>query len=52
MLVQTEVRALLEEEIVKVKAIDPAYPAGLETITRGEAGATADGDRNQPTPGV
>jgi hypothetical protein len=51
-LVQYEAFASLEEGIVNVKAIDPAYGAGLETITRGVAVATADGYRNKTTPSV
>ena len=42
----------LEEGIVNVKAIDPDYGAGLETITRGVAVATAGSDRSQPKPGA
>jgi hypothetical protein len=51
-LVQTEVCARLEERIVNVKAIDPAYGAGAGTVTCMAAVATAHGDRNQPMPGV
>jgi hypothetical protein len=51
-LVQTEVCATLEEGIVNVKAIDPAYGAAPGTVTCRAAVATAHGDRNQPMPGV
>lgn len=51
-LVQTEVCARLEERIVNVKAIDPAYGAGPGTVTCRAAVATAHGDRNQPMPSV
>jgi hypothetical protein len=51
-LVQTEVCARLEERIVNVKAIDPAYGAGPGTVKCLAAVATAKGDRNQPMPGM
>jgi hypothetical protein len=51
-LVETEVCASLEEGIVNVKVIDPAYGADLETITRVVAVAIANGNRNHPILGV
>jgi hypothetical protein len=51
-LVQTEVCATLEEGIVNVKAIDPAYGAAPGPVTCRADVATAHGDRNQPMPGV
>jgi hypothetical protein len=50
-LAQLEVCALPEERIVKMKAIDPAHSAGLQTTTCVAAFAVANRDHNYSTVG-